>query len=104
MYTLEDTERIARDEITREAVRLYLMDKLIESFRELIDSADDHGTVMSNTLEDGLTAISNGLNDITDTAKELSEIRSALNEIVIELRDLNMLIESHESGQKGEAS
>ena len=89
MYTLEDTERIARNEITRESVRLYLMDKLAESIRTLSDITDNQSTEISDVLGEGLSAIGNSLNDLSNKAKRLDDISLSLHEISEGLLTMN---------------
>lgn len=96
MYTLEDTQRIARDENTRESVKMYLMDRLIESIRSLADITDDQSTEICDSLEQGLTAISSSLNEISNNTAKLTDISEALNDIREELTDLNDYISALE--------
>ena len=101
MYSFEDAERIARSANQRESVKIYLMDKIVESLRILADSNDSESEQYKiDKISEGLIAISNGLFDIKDTNKELSEIRLAIHDLVDEVGALNEVVENISAEKK----
>lgn len=82
MYSLEDAERIAKNSNTREAIYIYLLDKIAEALQTIADNSDqatEQGFEVINSISDGFRGIECGLRDI----------RTSLDDIVIELKELN---------------
>lgn len=90
MYSFEETERIAKDTTTRESVKIYLLDKLVDALKAIAENTGtDIQQVEMESLQDSLRSITDGLFDIKETTKELIEIRYALSDIAKGLNRLN---------------
>ena len=82
MYSLEDAERIAKNSTTREAVYIYLLDKIAEALQTI---ADDSEQATEQRFE-AINSISDGFKGIEC---ELRDIRSSIDDITHELKELN---------------
>ena len=72
-----------------------MLDKIADSLSVLADNATDIRTALYETLDDGLSGISDRL---IESANGLTEIRSELQEVVHEFRELNKTISDKQEG------
>lgn len=82
MYCIEDiehAERIAKNSTQRQAVQLYLLERLVEVLYDNADQANDASIEKLNALSDGFMGI----------VLELRDIRKSLDDITHELKELN---------------
>ena len=76
---LEQAEKVAINNTKREAMHLYLLNKIVEALHDNTDQANDTAIEKLNSLSDGFMGI----------VLELRDIRKSLDDITHELKELN---------------